>query len=223
MFTGRWKFTLLRWRHISDVTKVGKRLETRLFCLPTVVFRYFSSSLSCWLSVSYLPLNRLDWPGAENQVTCLRDLNDKSGSANRHALTKHTIPSTACFIRQFRIISCRWSLARRRERSLVHASDWETNTLVLNKIYSYIVIINSSNKYREHKSNMLIWVLSIEKMTITYTFTMVAWEIIVESQCQKSKATYFLVNLSNSSLLSRFVRSCGSGRWILSPGDMSVA
>ena len=55
------------------------------------------------------------------------------------------------------------------------------------------------------------------------TFTMVAWEIIVESQCQKSKATYFLVNLSNSSLLSRFVRSCGSGRWILSPGDMSVA
>ena len=29
----------------------------------------------------------------------------------------------------------------------------------LNKIYSFIVIVSSTNKYRKHKSSMLIWVL----------------------------------------------------------------
>ena len=31
----------------------------------------------------------------------------------------------------------------------------------LNKIYSFIVIISSTNKYRKHKSSMLVWVLPV--------------------------------------------------------------
>ena len=42
----------------------------------------------------------------------------------------------------------------------------------LNKIYSFIVIISSINKYRKHKGSMLTGVLPIDKMIITYTFTM---------------------------------------------------
>ena len=34
----------------------------------------------------------------------------------------------------------------------------------LNKFYSYFVIINSTNKYRKHKSSMVIWVLRTDKM-----------------------------------------------------------
>ena len=37
----------------------------------------------------------------------------------------------------------------------------------LNKIYPFIVIISSTNKYRKHKSSMLICVLPIDKMIIT--------------------------------------------------------
>ena len=36
-----------------------------------------------------------------------------------------------------------------------------------NCIHSAIVIISSTNKYRKHKSSMLIWVLPIDKMIIT--------------------------------------------------------
>ena len=32
----------------------------------------------------------------------------------------------------------------------------------VNKIHSYIVITSSANKYRKHKSNMLIWVLPVD-------------------------------------------------------------
>ena len=49
--------------------------------------------------------------------------------------------------------------------------------LVWTKCYSCIAIINSANKYRQHKSNMLIWVLFMrtirdgESRTFTSTFT----------------------------------------------------
>ena len=42
-------------------------------------------------------------------------------------------------------------------------SRWPPVPLGLNQIYSFIVIISSTNKYRKHKSNMLIWVLPIDK------------------------------------------------------------
>ena len=50
----------------------------------------------------------------------------------------------------------------------------------LNKIYSFIVIISSINKYRKHKGSMLIGVLPIDKIIITYTFTMARWQIVVK-------------------------------------------
>ena len=51
-----------------------------------------------------------------------------------------------------------------------------------NKTYSFIVVISSTVKY---KSSMLIWVLHVDKMTSTQTFTMARWEIVVK----KSNAT----------------------------------
>ena len=50
----------------------------------------------------------------------------------------------------------------------------------LNKIYSFMVITSSTNKYRKHKNSMLIWVLPIDKMIITQTF-------IMANCCQKVK------------------------------------
>ena len=55
----------------------------------------------------------------------------------------------------------------------------------LNKIYSFVVIISSTNKYSEHKSSMLISVLPVDKMILTQTFTMAKWQIVVK----KSEAT----------------------------------
>ena len=54
-------------------------------------------------------------------------------------------------------------------------------------MYSYILIINSTNKYRELQSNMLIWVLTIDEMVIAYTFTMTIWQIVVKSERQQNK------------------------------------
>ena len=47
-------------------------------------------------------------------------------------------------------------------RRLVIVFENSTGTYFdLNKMYSFIVIISSTHKYRKHKSNMLIWVLPI--------------------------------------------------------------
>ena len=57
--------------------------------------------------------------------------------------------------------------------------------LGLNKFYSFIVIISSTNKYRKRKSSILIWMLPRNKMIITQTFTMARWQIVVK----RSEAT----------------------------------
>ena len=48
---------------------------------------------------------------------------------------------------------------------------------------------STNNRYRKHKSSMLIQVLPINENTVTYTFTMVRWkfEIIVKSQKRQNK------------------------------------
>ena len=48
-------------------------------------------------------------------------------------------------------------------------------------MYSFIVIISLTNKYRKHKSSMLNRVLPIDKMIIIQTFTMARWQIVVKT------------------------------------------
>ena len=57
----------------------------------------------------------------------------------------------------------------------------------LNKMYSYTVIINSTNKYRKHKNNILMQVLPLEEMMITYTFTMARRQFFVKVKGNKTK------------------------------------
>ena len=51
--------------------------------------------------------------------------------------------------------------------------------------YSFIVIISSTNKYRKDKSSMLIWVLLMDNVIITHTFTMARWQIVKKSEATK--------------------------------------
>ena len=57
----------------------------------------------------------------------------------------------------------------------------------LNKMYLFIVIISSTNKYWKHKSSMLIWVWHIDKMIITHAFTMARWQIVVKKVKTKQR------------------------------------
>ena len=51
----------------------------------------------------------------------------------------------------------------------------------LNKMYSFTVIISSTNMYRKHKGSMLIGVLPVDKTIATQTFTMARWQIVVKT------------------------------------------
>ena len=71
-------------------------------------------------------------------------------------------------------------LVRKRKKKTERVTGFKFRIFGLNKTYSFIVSIGSTNKYRKHKSSMLIWVLPIDKMIITQTFTMTRWQIVVK-------------------------------------------
>ena len=77
----------------------------------------------------------------------------------------------------------------------------------LNKIYSFIQVISSTNKYRKHKSSMLISVLPIDEIIITQTFTMATWQIVVK----KSEATKQTRNENNNKTTTTTKLGAGGG------------
>ena len=108
---------------------------------------------------------------------CLTDNRDHSAlyKINTNVYTyKHCIPHTTpshtstlfsflfCFFAQF----CFWYLSA---YGFHRTNSNKDSILVYTKLYSFIVIISSTNKSRKHKSSMLIWVLPIYKMIINNT------------------------------------------------------
>ena len=51
--------------------------------------------------------------------------------------------------------------------------------LIYTIFYSFIVIVSSTGKYRKDKSSVIIWVLPIDKMIITQTFTTFVWSFFL--------------------------------------------